>query len=48
MSTDTTEKGLEAHIAHFLANENGYWLRENKAYDNISCFDFWRKRSPKR
>jgi type I restriction enzyme R subunit len=39
MSTDTTEKGLEAHIAHFLANENGYWLRENKAYDNISCLD---------
>lgn len=39
MSTDTTEKGLEAHIAHYLVDENGYLLRENKAYDNLSCLD---------
>lgn len=39
MSTDTTEKGLEAHIAGFLSNENGYLLRENKAYDNVACLD---------
>lgn len=37
--TDTTEKGLEVHIANYLANENGYLLRENKAYDNVACFD---------
>jgi hypothetical protein len=39
MSTDTTEKGLEAHIAHYLVSENGYLLRENSAYDNVSCID---------
>lgn len=37
--TDTTEKGLEAHIAQFLVEENKYLLRENKAYNNISCVD---------
>lgn len=37
--TDTTEKGLEVHIANYLANENGYLLRENKAYDNVACLD---------
>lgn len=37
--TDTTEKGLENHIAQYLVNENGYLLRENKAYDNVACFD---------
>lgn len=39
MSTNTTEKGLEGHIANYLANENGYLLRENTAYDNVSCLD---------
>ena len=39
ISTDTTEKGLEAHIAQFLVEENNYLLRENKAYDNVSCID---------
>jgi type I restriction enzyme R subunit len=37
--TDTTEKGLEAHIAQFLVEENNYLLRENKVYDNVSCID---------
>lgn len=37
--TDTTEKGLEAHIADYLSNENGYLLRANTTYDNISCLD---------
>jgi type I restriction enzyme, R subunit len=37
--TDTTEKGLEAHIAKYLVNENGYLLRENTAYDNVACLD---------
>jgi type I restriction enzyme R subunit len=37
--TDTTEKGLEAHISQYLVEENKYLLRENKAYDNVSCLD---------
>lgn len=37
--TDITEKGLEVHIANYLANKNGYLLRENKAYDNVACLD---------
>lgn len=37
--TDTTEKGLEAHISQYLVEENMYLLRENKAYNNISCMD---------
>lgn len=39
MITDTTEKGLETHIAQYLVNENGYVLRENTAYDNVACLD---------
>lgn len=39
MTTDTTEKGLEAHIANYMANENGYLLRENTNYDNVACLD---------
>ncbi|MBN2639683.1 MAG: type I restriction endonuclease subunit R [Bacteroidales bacterium] len=39
MTTDTTEKGLEAHIAQFLVEENKYLLRENKAYNNVNCLD---------
>lgn len=39
MSTDTTEKGLEAHITQYLVDENNYKLRDNKSYDNISCID---------
>lgn len=38
-STDTTEKGLEAHISQYLVEENSYLLRENKVYDNVSCID---------
>ena len=30
MSTDTTEKGLEAHISQYLHGENKYALIENK------------------
>ena len=37
--TDTTEKGLEAHIAHYLVEESHFLLRENKAYDNVACLD---------
>lgn len=37
--TDTTEKGLENHIAEYLVNENGYVIRENTAYDNLACLD---------
>ncbi len=37
--TDTTEKGLEAHIAQFLVEENKYLLRENKVYNNVTCID---------
>lgn len=37
--TDTTEKGLEAHIAQFLVEQNNYLLRENKVYDNVNCID---------
>lgn len=37
--TDTTEKGLEAHISQYLVEENKYLLRENKVYDNVSCLD---------
>ena len=37
--TDTTEKGLEAHIAQYLVEENNYLLRENKVYDNVLCLD---------
>lgn len=39
MSTDTTEKGLEVHIARYLVDENGYLLREHTAYDNVACLD---------
>ncbi|AFL83008.1 helicase, type I site-specific restriction-modification system restriction subunit [Belliella baltica DSM 15883] len=39
MTTDTTEKGLETHIAQYLVNDNGYLLRENTAYDNVACLD---------
>ncbi len=39
MTTDTTEKGLETHIAQYLVNENGYLLRENTAYNNVACLD---------
>lgn len=39
MSTDTTEKGLEAHISQYLVEENKYLLRENKAYNSVTCLD---------
>lgn len=39
MSTNTSEKGLEAHIAEYLVKENCYLLRENTAYSNVSCLD---------
>lgn len=37
--TDTTEKGLEVHIADFLQYENGYSLRDNSVYNNSNCLD---------
>ncbi|MGJ1528080.1 type I restriction endonuclease subunit R [Sphingobacterium spiritivorum] len=37
--TDTTEKGLEAHISQFLVSDNGYVLRRNTLYDNVACLD---------
>ena len=37
--TDTTEKGLEAHISQYLVDENNYLLRENTKYDNVVCID---------
>lgn len=37
--TDTTEKGLEDHIAQYLVTENKYILRPNKSYNNVSCID---------
>lgn len=39
MSTNTTEKGLEDHIAEYLSNENGFLLRSNTAYNNVACLD---------
>lgn len=39
MHTDTSEKGLEAHITHYLVEKNYYLLRDNKAYNNTSCLD---------
>jgi type I restriction enzyme R subunit len=51
--TDTTEKGLEAHIANYLVDDNQYVLRENTAYDNAVCldskllFDFLEETQPK-
>lgn len=39
MSTDTTEKGLEAHISQYLVAENDYLIRENTAYNNVACLD---------
>lgn len=39
MATDTTEKGLEAHITQYLVNDNKYLLRENKVYSNTSSID---------
>lgn len=53
MSTDTTEKGLEAHITQYLIEQNKYVLRENKVYDNVNCmdsdllFEFLEKTQPK-
>ena len=38
-STNTTEKGLEAHISQYLVDANNYLLRENKSYDNVACID---------
>ncbi|MDQ3191774.1 MAG: type I restriction endonuclease [Bacteroidota bacterium] len=51
--TDTTEKGLEAHIAQYLVEANHYELRENAVYDNVACldrallFDFFEATQPK-
>ncbi len=39
MSTDTTEKGLEANISEYLAEANGYISRSNAAYDATACLD---------
>lgn len=37
--TNTTEKGLEAHITHYLVTENDYILRGTNDYNNVSCLD---------
>ena len=37
--TNTTEKGLEAHISQYLVDANNYLLRESKSYDNVACID---------
>lgn len=37
--SDTTEKGLEAHISQHLVEGNKFIFRENNVYDNISCLD---------
>lgn len=39
MSTDTSEKGMEAHITNYLVQQNGYVLRPNTAYNNVNCID---------
>ena len=39
MTTDTTEKGLEAHISDYLVKANGYAIRDRKAYNNCNCLD---------
>jgi len=39
MSTDTTEKGLEAHISEYLTGSNSYISRPNTAYDKAACLD---------
>lgn len=37
--TDTTEKGLESHIAQYLVETNQYQLRPHSVYDNATCLD---------
>lgn len=37
--TDTTEKGLEAHISQYLVDAHKYILRENSSYDKVACVD---------
>ncbi len=39
MGTDTTEKGLEAHISNYLVEGNGYVLRDRSAYHARECVD---------
>ena len=39
MTTDTSEHGLESHIAQYLVDEQSYLLRENSDYDNVNCID---------
>lgn len=39
MQTDTTEKGLEAHISNYLSRQNGYILRDNNVYKAGVCLD---------
>ncbi|MCO5950906.1 type I restriction endonuclease subunit R [Mucilaginibacter flavidus] len=39
MSTDTSEKGLEAHISQYLIDHNGFILRANTQYDATFCID---------
>jgi len=39
MNTDTTEKGLEAHITQHLCLVNGYQERHHSQYNRIDCFD---------
>ena len=37
--TDTTEKGLEAHISQYMVNNNGFLNREHSNYNNVDCLD---------
>ena len=39
MNTDTTEKGLEAHITQHLCLVNGFQERDNNQYNRIDCLD---------
>jgi len=39
MTTDTTEKGLEAHITQYLCLVNGFEERHFSQYNRSGCFD---------
>ena len=38
-TTDTSERGLEAHITHHLVEVQDYVERTNTSYDNAACLD---------
>lgn len=39
MTTDTTEKGLEAHITQYLSLVNGFEERHHSQYNRVECVD---------